>query len=67
MDYQRLYEQDGDGSAGATGATTVGNSGLGMSSAERASVPSYKSRKKKKKAGVNTLMRPAAMNTAPEP
>jgi hypothetical protein len=45
MDYLELYDQD----AGTSGATTVGNGGLGMSPVERANVPSATSRKKKKR------------------
>lgn len=73
-DYLDLY-QDG----AAAGATTVGNSGLGATAAERATMPSYRARKKKRKnvsgtaqhpsgtLGLDALSNPAGMNKAPSP
>ena len=65
MDYTRLYEQDG---AAAAGTTAVGNSGLGATASELASVPSAKSRKKKnKKASVTPSQPTSLMNPTVEP
>lgn len=73
-DYLDLYQ---DGNAISGGATTVGNSGLGMNASERASVPAYPSRKKKKRMasqkpktgnlGPDALAQPSMMNKAPDP
>ena len=73
-DYLDLYQEG----AGSAGATTVGSGGLGMTAAERASVPSYKSRKKRKKGsltsppktgnrGPDALGQPSMMTRTPDP
>jgi hypothetical protein len=74
-DYLDLYNMDQDGT---DGTTTETSGGLGMSTSERASVPSYNSRKKKgarstgkkPKGGTlagGALMTPNHMNTEPKP
>jgi hypothetical protein len=74
MNYHTLYDLDQDDTA----ITSVGNDGLGMNPSERASVPSYNSRTRKKSATKTkrmsagtkkpgTLSRPSTMNTAPTP